>query len=194
MSKRAVIIPVITLGVAAGLLFTIDGCWTSWEGGGADQRTDDAYVRADMTPLSTRISGTVRKMDVDDYQTVQPGQFRHLDGSQKSPGHRQLEKKPAAAKCHTTKLSSACNHMFTTAVIHKNCKSSSGSKQTTAQTFSSYSTTTALHRHRISTLQPNLPSFPRSSSSIGRGQEQFIQSHEQSLPHQHQQQFPASQM
>ncbi len=75
MSKLAVVVPVITLGAAAALFFTIEGCWTSWEGGKAEQRTDDAYVRADMTPLSTRISGTVRKMDVDDYEAVKPGQL-----------------------------------------------------------------------------------------------------------------------
>jgi membrane fusion protein, multidrug efflux system len=75
MPKRSVIVPIFTLGIAALLLFTINGCWNSWQGGAAEQRTDDAYVRADMTPLSTRISGTVRKMDVDDYQTVQPGQL-----------------------------------------------------------------------------------------------------------------------
>lgn len=74
MSKRAVVVPVITLGVAATLLFAIKGCWTSWQGGGADQRTDDAYVRADMTPLSTRVSGTVRKVEVEDFATVKPGQ------------------------------------------------------------------------------------------------------------------------
>jgi membrane fusion protein, multidrug efflux system len=75
MSKRAVIIPLITLGVAAVLLFSIRGSWTSWEGGGAEQRTDDAYVRADMTPLSTRVSGTVRKVDVNDFEAVEPGQL-----------------------------------------------------------------------------------------------------------------------
>jgi membrane fusion protein, multidrug efflux system len=75
MSKRALIVPVVVLVVAAALLFTIKGCWTSWEGGHAEQRTDDAYVRADLTPLSTRISGTVRKMEVGDYQAVQPGQL-----------------------------------------------------------------------------------------------------------------------
>jgi membrane fusion protein (multidrug efflux system) len=75
MSKRALIVPVVVLAVAAALLFTIKGCWTSWEGGHAEQRTDDAYVRADLTPLSTRISGTVRKMEVGDYQAVQPGQL-----------------------------------------------------------------------------------------------------------------------
>ena len=74
MSKRAIIIPVITLGVAATLLFGIKGHWTSWEGGHAEQRTDDAYVRADMTPMSTRVSGTVRKMEVEDFATVKAGQ------------------------------------------------------------------------------------------------------------------------
>ena len=74
MSKLAVVVPVITLGAAAALFFTIEGCWTSWEGGKAEQRTDDAYVRADMTPLSTRISGTVRKVDVNDFEAVKPGQ------------------------------------------------------------------------------------------------------------------------
>jgi membrane fusion protein (multidrug efflux system) len=69
------IVPVVTLAVAGGLFFTIDGCWTSWEGGHAEQRTNDAYVRADLTPLSTRISGTVRKMEVNDYEAVQPGQL-----------------------------------------------------------------------------------------------------------------------
>jgi membrane fusion protein (multidrug efflux system) len=75
MTKRAVIIPFIILCFAAALLFTIKGCWTSWEGESASQRTDDAYVRADVTPLSTRISGTVRKVDVDDFEAVQAGQL-----------------------------------------------------------------------------------------------------------------------
>ena len=75
MTKQAIIIPVVVLGVASALLFTIKGCWTSWEGGSASQRTDDAYLRADMTPLSTRVSGTVRKIDVNDFQAVTSGQL-----------------------------------------------------------------------------------------------------------------------
>jgi membrane fusion protein, multidrug efflux system len=75
MSKRAVILPVITLAAAGVLLFFIEGCWTTWEGGRAEQRTDDAYVRADMTPLSTRISGTVREIDVNDFEPVKAGQL-----------------------------------------------------------------------------------------------------------------------
>ena len=74
MSKRAAVIPLIVLGVAALLFFVINGRWTSWFGGRAEQETDDAYVQADMTPLSTRISGTVRKMKVEDFDSVKAGQ------------------------------------------------------------------------------------------------------------------------
>src|SRR5260370_34276120 len=74
MFKRSFIVRVGVVGVGAVLLFTIKGCWPSWEGGKAEQRTDDAYVRADVTPMSTRISGTVRKVDVNDFESVKPGQ------------------------------------------------------------------------------------------------------------------------
>jgi len=74
LSKKPLIVPIIVLLAAAGLLFAIAGHWTAWEGDRADQSTDDAYLRADVTPLSTRISGTVRKVNVDDYQMVAAGQ------------------------------------------------------------------------------------------------------------------------
>jgi membrane fusion protein, multidrug efflux system len=74
MSKRATVIPLIVLGVAALLFFVINGRWTSWFGGRAEQETNDAYVQADMTPLSTRISGTVLKMKVEDFDSVKAGQ------------------------------------------------------------------------------------------------------------------------
>ncbi len=74
MSKRTILIPIAILIVAACLFFAINGHLTSWEGGRREQKTDDAYVRADLVPLSTRISGTVRKMDVQDFQPVKAGQ------------------------------------------------------------------------------------------------------------------------
>jgi membrane fusion protein (multidrug efflux system) len=74
MSKRAAVIPFIVLFVAALLFFVINGRWTSWFGGRAEQETDDAYVQADMIPLSTRISGTVRKMKIEDFDTVKASQ------------------------------------------------------------------------------------------------------------------------
>jgi membrane fusion protein, multidrug efflux system len=74
MVKRAIVIPLIVLVVAALLIFVINGRWTSWLGGRAEQETDDAYLQADVTPLSTRISGTIRKMKVNDFDSVKAGQ------------------------------------------------------------------------------------------------------------------------
>ncbi|WP_058189330.1 HlyD family secretion protein [Terracidiphilus gabretensis] len=74
MIRKSWIIPLIVLLTAAGLLFGIAGRWTGWQGSRPDQETDDAYLKADMTPLSTRISGTVKRVNVGDYESVKAGQ------------------------------------------------------------------------------------------------------------------------
>ena len=75
MSIRSAVVPVVTLGFAGLLLYMVSGKWTSWRGSATDQRTDDAYVRAEMTPLSTRISGMVQKVNVGDFEMVRAGQL-----------------------------------------------------------------------------------------------------------------------
>ena len=74
MMKKKIILPIVIIGVAAALLFTINGCWSSWAGQRSEQKTDDAYVRADLTPLSTRISGTVRSVNIHDFEAVKAGE------------------------------------------------------------------------------------------------------------------------
>src|SRR6185295_16367160 len=66
------LIPVVVLGLAAIILFGISGGWSRWVGSGS-QTTDDAILRADITPLSTRVSGTVIQVAVADYQRVKAG-------------------------------------------------------------------------------------------------------------------------
>src|SRR6201991_3027314 len=66
-------IPVLVLLLAAGILFGINGGWNRFVGGGSIQKTDDAYLRADITPLSTRVSGSVAQVAVSDYQRVKAG-------------------------------------------------------------------------------------------------------------------------
>jgi multidrug resistance efflux pump len=73
MAKRAIVIPLIILVVAV-LFLVIDGKWTARSSSRAEQETDDAYVQADMTPLSTRISGTARTMKVNDFDSVKASQ------------------------------------------------------------------------------------------------------------------------
>src|SRR6266403_4028110 len=67
------LIPLVVLLLAAGILFGITGGWNRFVGGGSTQRTDDAFFRADITPLSTRVSGSVAQVAVSDYQHVKAG-------------------------------------------------------------------------------------------------------------------------
>jgi membrane fusion protein, multidrug efflux system len=66
-------VPLLVLLLAAGILFGIIGGWNSWVGGRSTQKTDDAILRSDITPLSTRVSGTVAEVAVGDYQRVKAG-------------------------------------------------------------------------------------------------------------------------
>lgn len=65
--------PIVILLIAAALIVTLTHDWNAWEGGGPEQVTDDAYVRGDLTPLSTRVPGIVSRVDVSDYQKVHAG-------------------------------------------------------------------------------------------------------------------------
>ena len=70
---RKYLTPMLVLLLAAAVVFTITRDWNSWEGGRLEQTTDDAYVRGDLTPLSTKVAGIVREVKVSDYQTVNKG-------------------------------------------------------------------------------------------------------------------------
>src|ERR1700731_2306512 len=67
------VVPIVVVLLAAAILFTITWNWNSWEGGRIEQSTDDAYVRGDITPLSTKVAGIVREVKVADYQAVHKG-------------------------------------------------------------------------------------------------------------------------
>jgi len=75
MWKRSVLIPIAVLAAAGGLFAAIRLGLPAWGADAREQETDDAYVRADQTPLSTRISGTVRQVAVGDYRSVHAGQL-----------------------------------------------------------------------------------------------------------------------
>src|ERR1700722_1987890 len=65
--------PIFVGLLALAVLITLIRNWNSWEGGKTEQVTDDAYVRGDLTPLSTKVAGIVRAVDVADYQPVHKG-------------------------------------------------------------------------------------------------------------------------
>ena len=67
--------PLLVVALALGVLITITRNWNAWEGGKVEQITDDAYVRGDLTPLSTKVAGIVRSVHVADFQRVHKGEL-----------------------------------------------------------------------------------------------------------------------
>jgi membrane fusion protein (multidrug efflux system) len=69
------LLSLVILFVAAAMFFLVYGNWNKWESGRSVQSTDDAYVRADVTALSTKASGLLARMAVSEYQHVNAGQL-----------------------------------------------------------------------------------------------------------------------
>src|SRR5258706_6016354 len=67
------LLPATILVMAGGILLLIAGNWNGWASERPSQQTDDAYVRADLTPLSTKVAGLVASVAVSDYQAVKAG-------------------------------------------------------------------------------------------------------------------------
>jgi membrane fusion protein (multidrug efflux system) len=64
----------IALLLLAGVVVTLFITrWDVWVGASVRQTTDDAYVRGDITPLSAKIEGYVRRVPVNDFQQVKEG-------------------------------------------------------------------------------------------------------------------------
>ncbi len=72
---RRFVVPALIVLLAVVIFVTITRNWNGWEGGRVQQVTDDAYVRGDLTPLSTKVAGIVRDVKVTDYQQVRKGQL-----------------------------------------------------------------------------------------------------------------------
>lgn len=67
------LVPAAIMGMALALVLLLSGSWKTWASERVKQTTDDAYVRADLTPLSTKVAGLVAEVKVTDYQAVKAG-------------------------------------------------------------------------------------------------------------------------
>ena len=61
--------------VLASVLFLTISAKNDWTAGVTRQLTDDAYLHADLTPLSTKVSRLVAKLNEFDDQNVKAGQL-----------------------------------------------------------------------------------------------------------------------
>jgi membrane fusion protein (multidrug efflux system) len=65
--------PGLIVLLAVAIVLTLTRNWNAWEGKRVEQTTNDAYVRRDLTPLSTKVAGLVRAVKVGDYAHVRKG-------------------------------------------------------------------------------------------------------------------------
>jgi membrane fusion protein, multidrug efflux system len=60
--------------VAIGIVVVVSSNWNRWEGGAGWQHTDDAYLQADLTPISSKVAGYLRELPIQDYERVHKDQ------------------------------------------------------------------------------------------------------------------------
>jgi membrane fusion protein, multidrug efflux system len=68
-------IPLFAVIIALGFVAVATLRWDAWVGSAVIQTTDDAYVRADLTRLSSRVAGEVLSVAVSDFDRVKRGQL-----------------------------------------------------------------------------------------------------------------------
>jgi membrane fusion protein, multidrug efflux system len=49
---------IVVFIVAVGIIIVVSTNWTRWEGGAGWQSTTDAYLQADLTPISAKVAGS----------------------------------------------------------------------------------------------------------------------------------------
>ena len=60
--------------VALAIIIVVSTRWSRWEGQEGWQRTDDAYLHADITAISAKVPGYIRDLPIRDYERVRKGQ------------------------------------------------------------------------------------------------------------------------
>jgi membrane fusion protein, multidrug efflux system len=67
------LIPLLAVLAAFGFIVLATLRWDAWVGSTVIQSTNDAYIRADLTQLSSRVAGEVLTVAVNDFQRVKAG-------------------------------------------------------------------------------------------------------------------------
>ena len=65
---------ILVIVVALAIIGIVSTNWNRWEGGEGWQRTNDAYLEADLTPIASKVAGYIRDLPLQDYQRVHKGQ------------------------------------------------------------------------------------------------------------------------
>jgi membrane fusion protein (multidrug efflux system) len=60
--------------VAVAIIVIVSTNWNRFEGGVGWQRTNDAYLQADLTPITSKVAGYVRELPIQDFERVHKGE------------------------------------------------------------------------------------------------------------------------
>ncbi|MBV8094830.1 MAG: HlyD family secretion protein [Acetobacteraceae bacterium] len=95
----------VLLAAALALLVIVN--WNRWVGSAGAQWTDDAYLQADLTPLSAQIAGRISNLLVTDFQMVREGDLLvEIDDAPFRAQLDQAEANVAGAEAAITNLKS----------------------------------------------------------------------------------------
>jgi membrane fusion protein (multidrug efflux system) len=61
--------------VTIAIIVVVTTNWNRWEGGVGWQRTNDAYLESDPTPVTSKVAGYLRELPIEDFQRVRKGQI-----------------------------------------------------------------------------------------------------------------------
>jgi membrane fusion protein, multidrug efflux system len=101
--------------VALGFVVLATVRWNAWVGGATVQTTNDAYVRAELTRLSSRVSGEVLTVAVTDFQHVKAGDLLlQIDPADYRVQVAQAEAGVAAAQATLDNLSNQVELQYAT--------------------------------------------------------------------------------
>lgn len=110
-SLRRLIIPLAAVGAAAALVLATTTRWDAWVGAAAVQTTNNATVHAEMSRLSARVSGNIRRVLVRDFQRVRAGELlMEIEPADYDAVVAQVEASVAAAQATLDKLENQKAH------------------------------------------------------------------------------------
>ncbi|MGJ4952441.1 HlyD family secretion protein [Bradyrhizobium sp. HKCCYLS20291] len=108
-------IPLLAVIVALVFVALATTRWNAWTGNAATQTTNDAYVRADLTQLSSRVAGEVLQVAVSDFQRVKAGDLLiEIDPADYAAQVSQAEANVAAAQAALDNLSNQVELQYAT--------------------------------------------------------------------------------
>jgi membrane fusion protein, multidrug efflux system len=114
-SWRRFAIPLFAVLAAFGFIALATLRWDAWVGNATVQTTNDAYVRAELTRLSSRVAGEILTVAVEDFQRVKTGDLLiQIDPADYQAQVAQAEASVAAAQAALDNLSNQVELQYAT--------------------------------------------------------------------------------